>query len=117
MTQKVTVGRIVNFVVAEGIIRPMIVTNVNEGGTINGVQFRDGSNDDQHDHCVTPKQTQAWRTSVSYDAKASVNSWHWPKVPAATATPAKAQTVKAAAKAPAKKASTAKPAAKKSKAA
>lgn len=95
MSQKVTVGRIVNFVVAEGEIRPMTVVKVWDNEGVNGVQLRDGSNDDKHDNCVTQGQLQIWRTSVNYDAKKAVGTWHWPDVAGAKAAAAKASTAKA----------------------
>lgn len=105
--QKVSIGRTVNYVVAEGEIRPMTIVKVWDNECVNGVQFRDGTNDDKHDGCITHGQTQLWRTSVSYDAGGKVGTWHWPVVSAAAAKPAAKKTAATPAKkSAAKKAAT-----------
>jgi hypothetical protein len=68
---------IVNYVLASGDIRPMIVVQSfpdTPQKLINGIVFRDGSNDDRKDggrgELVILKQ------SVYYDAQKRPNTWH-----------------------------------------
>ena len=82
----VEIGRIVHFVLPGGEERPMLILRVWNASTgyVNGLVFRDGSNDDAE--LPIPRMNQAdvrcdvWMTSVPYDGETKAErSWHWPK--------------------------------------
>ncbi len=87
MSQTVSVGRIVHFVLAEGAIRPAIVVRALTPTCANLQVFTDGDGDDsllrnnerasrgpgKSARCVI------WRTSVTEDPTGNrLGSWHWP---------------------------------------
>src|SRR5579859_3110440 len=83
---KVTAGRIVNFVLKDGQVRPLMIVRVwgdsPMPGYINGVLLFDGSNDAN----VLPHEVPnpvgvpvMWVTSVHYDAAKVPGTWHWPE--------------------------------------
>jgi hypothetical protein len=76
--QKIGIGRLVRFVLAEGVVRPMIVTNVNNDGlTVNGVVFLDPPRDEQYVTASTGER----RSSIAVEFVPEgdqVGSWFWP---------------------------------------
>lgn len=87
---KPTVGRIVNFTLANGEVRPAIIVRVWNDTCINVRVFLDGSNDDAAltvhldgaSYDVADRVT-GWSTSVCYEepvdgAAAAPRTWHWP---------------------------------------
>ncbi len=95
MNQRISVGRIVHFVIGsfvgadgspEPVTRPAVVVRDN-GGSVNLSVFTDGSNDDpylQADECSSillgrPAARVVWRTSITEDpAGKRVGAWTWP---------------------------------------
>jgi len=75
-----SIGDDVMYVIAEGVYRPMKVVNVDRrGGAINGVYFRDGSNDDAIDTSAIG-MTQGWATGCPHDqVNKQVGSWFYPQ--------------------------------------
>lgn len=82
--EKITVGRSVHYVLADGQVRPLTVTKVrgDELSQVNGTLFFDGSNDAE----VLPRPAENPATNpimyvafVRYDASKSPNTWHWPE--------------------------------------
>ena len=83
MEPEVTIGRIVHYKLAEGVIRPAMVVAVNSPGNVGSIQvqvFLDGSNDGPR--CLNLVGNEeadrglAWRTSVSQGD--GVDQWQWP---------------------------------------
>ena len=85
---KPSAGRIVFYVSPEGVTRPAIIiavcNDIFAGAPYKRDEcqlnvFWDGTNDGLTDGksglCIAPN---AWRTSVPYDEKKSVGTWHWP---------------------------------------
>jgi hypothetical protein len=74
-----TIGRIVNYVMAVGVIRPMMIVRVMDAdnGVINGQIFRDGAGDDRYD--ARGLANLKWVSGVRYDASKVPGSWHWPE--------------------------------------
>lgn len=77
--KKITVGRIVNFVMPDGSIRPAIVVRVwgsgDPGEDLVNVQVFTDSHNDGFEWGVE------WRTSVRHDEiHNATGTWHWPKV-------------------------------------
>lgn len=81
---KITVGRIVHYVLADGQVRPLIVTKVrgDKLGYVSGVLFFDGTNDAEalprpaSNPAATPVMDIP---AVPYDASGRPNTWHWPE--------------------------------------
>jgi hypothetical protein len=68
---------LVNFVIANGEVRPLMVTQSfpdTPDKLIDGIQFRDGSNDDRKDG--GRGELIVWKVSVKYDAQKRPNTWH-----------------------------------------
>jgi hypothetical protein len=93
MSQPITIGRIVHYVVPEGRykgqVRPAICVSTSSATTANFQVFTDGSNDndwllsgEQETLPDAPKPKRAdrvvWRTSVGYDEAGAPGTWHWP---------------------------------------
>lgn len=91
MEQKPTVGRIVNFTLANGEVRPAIVVRVWSASCVNVRVFLDGSNDaggpltikTAEGHSYDVCDESGWATSVNYDegvdgAAPPPRTWHWP---------------------------------------
>lgn len=87
MTNTVTIGRIVHYVLPltarnAGQVRPAIITRVwqqldyeSHPGMSNLRVFLDGGNDqDPHANPQYPE----WVGSVCYDADGALGTWHWP---------------------------------------
>jgi hypothetical protein len=82
----VSAGRIVHYVMADGQVRPLIVTKARRDplGHVNGVLFYDGSNDyhalpiprPDHDHVGKPFMHL---DAIRYDATGNAGTWHWPE--------------------------------------
>lgn len=75
------IGKFVNYVITNGEVRPMLVVVAFEKGDafmVNGVQFRDGSNDDRKDNAggIYRGKLNVWRPSVAYDAQKHPGTWH-----------------------------------------
>ena len=77
MTPKI--GQFVNYVILSGEIRPLMVLAVYSNGLIDGVQFRNGSNDDRKDNAggADRGKTNCWRPSVKFDEAKRPGSWHF----------------------------------------
>lgn len=81
---QITAGRIVNYVLANGQVRPLIVTRVrgDELGHVSGVLFFDGSNDAEalprpaENPAAIPVMDLA---AVRHDETKNANTWHWPE--------------------------------------
>ena len=80
-------GRIVNYVMADGAVRPLIVVNAwDRTGVVNGVLLFDGLND-RSNHPVAlvaddsgfPPTVARWITSARYSESAEPGTWSWPK--------------------------------------
>jgi hypothetical protein len=80
-------GRIVNYVMANGVVRPFLVVNAFDGeGTVNGLLFFDGINDAKI-QVVHPKPEPSGAlpvfamliASVSYSEDLLPGTWHWPQ--------------------------------------
>lgn len=94
MSQAISIGRIVHYVLAEGVVRPAIVVQKwPDASGCNLQVFSDGNNDDAnvHEHEKASrgpgKTTRCvlWRTSVTEDPEGKrVGSWHWPTRTGAT---------------------------------
>jgi len=81
---RVTVGRIVNYVLADGQVRPLMVTHVQGAalGHVNGVLFFDGSNDARvlpREHTDPAGQPYMQLAVIRYDANKTPGTWHWPE--------------------------------------
>lgn len=79
-----TAGRIVNLVMADGQVRPMIVTQVWSDTCVNGTVFLDGQNDFKivpDGIAVMPDGMLGWATSRSLDEAKQPGTWHWPVKP------------------------------------
>jgi hypothetical protein len=86
--QKVTVGRIVHFVMPDGKThRPAIVTH-DWGGCVQLQVFLDGTNEECYrkeygEFCPSKAEQErgiAWRTSVHQDeTEKGDRTWHWPE--------------------------------------
>ena len=83
-----TEGRIVHYVIKEGVHRPAIVVNVwnvSGGceGYINLMVFTDGSNDLMYFENLKQEAHEAiergllWKTSICYSEEPKPNTWHW----------------------------------------
>lgn len=73
---KENLGRVVNYVAADGTVQAAIVVKVWDDQKVNLQVLRDGSNDDQHDgHGAA---LSVWKTSVAMDANVppKPNTWH-----------------------------------------
>lgn len=84
MKEKITVGRTVHYVLADGQVRPLVVTKVrgDELGQVSGTLFFDGSNDAE----LLPRPAENPATNpimhvaaVRYEASGWPNTWHWPE--------------------------------------
>lgn len=72
-------GRIVNYVVDDVTIRPMMVVRVgagNRAGVIAGHVYRDVANDHQIDS--RGRDAIAWVESASFSENHEPETWHWP---------------------------------------
>lgn len=87
---KPTIGRIVNYVLANSDIRPAIIVRIWSDTCVNLRVFFDGSNDERaggFEYGSTAAAFGAeWRTSVSYveppaysGLELQPNTWHWPQ--------------------------------------
>lgn len=81
-------GRLVNYVMKDGAIRPFLVVEAFDGrGLVNGILFFDGKNDaanhvhhlQVHDSGFLPSHS-AWTPGVDFDATGALTpgTWHWP---------------------------------------
>lgn len=89
---KPTIGRVVHYVLAKGVVRPAIIVQVwpSEQGYVNMQVFTDGPNDDRHlldgerseyspaTNRTAPPASVIHRTSVAHDEDGAVGTWHWP---------------------------------------
>jgi hypothetical protein len=82
----VTIGRLVNYVLQDGQIRPLLVVrvwgDVPINGYVNGILYFDGSNDARvlpHEHPNPAGMPMQWVTSIHYDAEKKPGTWHWPE--------------------------------------
>jgi hypothetical protein len=84
MPPAVTVGRTVNYVLADGQVRPLNVTRVRGDmlGHVNGVLFFDGSND----ALLLPRPRSGpigepckYLAAIPYDANKNPRTWHLPE--------------------------------------
>lgn len=78
--QKVTLGRIVHFVIGkdswgEPLSRPAMVVQVWQDGTVNLQVFTDGQNDVRRG---TNGEGMLWKGSVDHNEEKTVGTWHWP---------------------------------------
>jgi hypothetical protein len=71
------VGRIVHFVMPEGVVRPAIVIRVwdKNVGDVNLQVFLDGDNDSAEGAPAGVK----WASSRLYSESGEVGTWHWPE--------------------------------------
>jgi len=84
--EKITICRIVEYVLPDGQNRPAIVVregveDFDDGATgpmVNLQVFLDGENDASVAHHER-QYGSAWRTSVKFDADQRLGTWHWPK--------------------------------------
>lgn len=95
-------GRIVNYVMKNGEVRPLVVVRVWQSGMhpgyLNGVLLIDGLNDEgqlpsltiERENLVPPA---IWITSTWYDENKVPGTWHWPDRPKQQG-PSLAETVK-----------------------
>lgn len=81
--EKITVGRSVHYVLKDGQVRPLQVTNVHGDEIhVNGVLLFDGSNDvgllprEHADHAGNPFMHLQ---GIRYDANKTPGTWHWPE--------------------------------------
>lgn len=82
-------GRIVHFVLEEGLNRAAMIANAWNGsledGMVNLLVFLDGENDIERlgrlmtNTYLVPYGTVYWATSVKYSEKGEVGTWHWPE--------------------------------------
>lgn len=73
-------GSIVHFAI-DDCVRPMIVTQAWSNECVNGIVFRDGTNDDKDsilNRDESPDLLSHWKTSVHHDASGAPGTWHWP---------------------------------------
>lgn len=86
-------GRLVNYVMANGVVRPFLVVNAFDGeGTVNGLLFFDGINDAKI-QVVHPRPEPSGAlpvfamliASVSYSEDLLPGTWHWPQKQSAVA--------------------------------
>jgi hypothetical protein len=77
MESKATCGRIVQYMAAEGEVRPLLIVKSWDGEKVNGVLFTDGANDAS----LFPDAVSActkWVTSVPYSDQPQIGHWSWP---------------------------------------
>ncbi len=81
-----TEGRIVHYVMPDGVHRPAMVVRVWDvmgcEGYSNLQVFTDGSNDlsDKNKEFIPQEEIRrgvCWRTSICYDENKAPNTWHW----------------------------------------
>jgi hypothetical protein len=78
---KPTIGRTVHFTLSSTVTRPMIITNVNPDGTVNGVVFLDPPRDEAligDLKCYVAVEF----VPLAVDSKLysdQVTTWHWPE--------------------------------------
>ena len=82
--EKITVGRRVYYVLKDGQVRPLDVTNVrgDELGHVNGWLSFDGSNDAgllPREHADPAGNPMMHLADVRYDASKTPGTWHWPE--------------------------------------
>lgn len=68
-----------NYVILSGEIRPLMVLAIYDDGLIDGIQFRNGPNDDRRDNAgpTDRGKTQLWRPSVKLDAEKNPGTYHF----------------------------------------
>jgi hypothetical protein len=87
---KPTAGRIVNYVISDGKVRPFLIVEpwgLETEGAVNGLLFVDGPNDGGKIGVIGDvdlnKNPVIWKSSVPYQAapesgKLTPFTWHWP---------------------------------------
>ena len=80
MENKISVGRIVHFILSNGEHRPAIVVRVWSNECVQLQVFLDGTNDASSDVPRTALDAGImWATSVPYSEEPQQRSWHWPE--------------------------------------
>jgi hypothetical protein len=76
---KLKIGQFVNYVILSGEIRPLLITQVYDNGLVDGVQFRNGSNDDRRDNAGGSDRGKVsiWRPSIKFDAQKRPGTYHF----------------------------------------
>ncbi len=84
-------GRMVNFVMKDGSVRPLIITatfNTTDDpakAMVNGHLLLDGSNDRENNPYIEKPDPEKdapmtqWVTSAHHDFDKAVGTWHWPE--------------------------------------
>lgn len=73
MSQELTIGRIVHYVLSDNEHRPAIIVGAYGNNIVNLQVFTDGDNDSQAFGTV-------WRSSVEQDEEfKEQGTWHWPE--------------------------------------
>jgi hypothetical protein len=81
---RVTAGRTVYYVLADGQVRPLIVTRIygDANGHVNGVLYFDGTNDATllpRPHTNPAEEPCMYLSMVPYNVSKIPNTWHWPE--------------------------------------